>query len=90
MSHLRGRKHQAALALLPPTSVPEGEELLIVDASEEQQSPAKCRQEVAERLQAGRKRARKLRQRLSSKLVGRREARGGRQGAQFFFLHEKY
>ena len=73
MSHLRGRKHQdAALALLPSPSTSEGEgrpgeEVVIVDAPEEHQIPAKGNQEVAERLQAGKKRARKLRQRLSSK-----------------------
>ncbi len=73
MSHLRGRKHQAALALLPslPSATEgdghQGEELVIVDASEEQQTPAKSHRELAERVQAGKKRARKLRQRLSSK-----------------------
>ncbi len=99
LSHLRGRKHQAALALLssPPSPLPvavptplpvaaptpstdlererererEGrravDESVIVDASEEHQGPPGGHQEVQERMQAGKKRARKLRQRMSNR-----------------------
>ena len=58
-----------------PSSEPEREkeggggvdDLVIVDASEEHQGPPGERPEVQERIQAGKKRARKLRQRMSSR-----------------------
>lgn len=89
LSHLRGRKHQAAVALLsspssssqsPLPSAPhpplvelerEGggavDDSVIVDASEEHQGPPGEHPELQERIQAGKKRARKLRQRMSNR-----------------------
>lgn len=83
LSHLRGRKHQAALAALPshtPSSEGAGEggtgggrgvageEGVIVDASEEHQGPpGELPELVQERLQAGKKKARKLRQRMNAR-----------------------
>ncbi len=89
LSHLRGRKHQAALSspsshpLSPlhtghspstepqPTLEREGgmavDDAVIVDASEEHQGPPGEQPEVQERMQAGKKRARKLRQRMSNR-----------------------
>ena len=87
LSHLRGRKHQAALALLSspssqsplppaghsPSAEPDREgggavdDSVIVDASEEHQGPPGEQPEVQERMQAGKKRARKLRQRMSNR-----------------------
>ena len=73
MSHLRGRKHQAAMAQLPSATTASisdakgdiGEDTVIIDTLEEHQTPIV----VQERIQAGKKRARKLRQKLSSKWV---------------------
>lgn len=90
LSHLRGRKHQASLALLsssssPPSPLPAGhassavqpereregggavDDSVIEDASEELQGPPGEQPEVQERMQAGKKRARKLRQRMSNR-----------------------
>ena len=81
LSHLRGRKHQSALAAhtsanptpSPSTTTTEGEgggeEGIIVDATEEHQgSPrGELASEVQERLQAGKRKARKLRQRMNSR-----------------------
>ena len=79
MSHLRGRKHQANLALLPPTSYSSsghtssegegevGEDPVIIDAAEEHQGPSGELPEVRERMQAGKKRAKKLRQRMTTR-----------------------
>ena len=90
MSHLRGRKHQSALAALPSSTLNTsassegegggdggggeggggggtGDEGVIVDATEEQQKPAVEQLESQERLQAGKKKARKLRQRMNAR-----------------------
>ncbi len=87
LSHLRGRKHQAALALLPstpatPTATEAGGEeavivdakeeyqAVIVDAKEEYQGPSGGHPEVQQRMLAGKKKARKLRQKMSNRYVG--------------------
>ncbi len=70
-SHLRGRRHQEALAALPPNTVAEGRESeenpVIIEADEEQQQLPLEKPEVTERLRAGKKRARKLRHRMASR-----------------------
>lgn len=81
LSHLRGRKHQSALAALPspapiPASTSEGDggggggggdDGVIIDAPEEHQGPSGELLEIQERLQAGKKKSRKLRQRMNAR-----------------------
>jgi hypothetical protein len=79
LSHLRGKKHQAAVAHLPDgsdythnSSTPSeglGEDSAIVDAAEEYQGPSGGQAEVQQRIQAGKKKARKLRQRMSNRYI---------------------
>ena len=64
MSHLRGKRHQDALAALGGQGEPT---VVIVDAPEEHQGPPGESAEVAERRKAGRKRVKKLRQRMASR-----------------------
>lgn len=67
-SHLRGKKHQAAVvAHLPGDSTPAAEDSVIVDAAEEHQGPSGGQPEIQQRMQAGKKKARKLRQRMSNR-----------------------
>lgn len=74
LSHLRGKKHQASVAQLPGgdhtpnSSTPsEGEDPVIVDAAEEYQGLSEGQPEIQQRMQAGKKKARKLRQRMSNR-----------------------
>ncbi len=66
------------MALLPPTSLSEGgageeegeeENPMIIDAPEEHQGPNGELPEVQERMHAGKKRAKKLRQRMNTRYV---------------------
>lgn len=71
LSHLRGRKHQEVLATLNPSSEGasiEVSEPVIVEASEEHQGPPCERPEVLDRIKAGKKRAKKLRHRMASRV----------------------
>ena len=66
LSHLRGQRHQEALVALEQQQEPSA---LIVEAPEEQQGSTRDSPELQERLRAGRKRAKKLRQRMASRWV---------------------
>ena len=71
-SHLRGKKHQAAVAAHLPgdDSTPAVEDSVIVDAAEEYQGSSGGLPEIQQRMQAGKKKARKLRQRMSNRYSG--------------------
>ena len=65
LSHLRGRKHQEALASL--SSEAEEETPVIIEADEEQQRLPVEKPEVLERLKAGKKRAKKIRHKMATR-----------------------
>ena len=66
-SHVKGAKHQAALA---SRAAGQGEAPVITEASEEQGAGRPGGEAARERRQAGKRRAKKLRQRMASRSVG--------------------
>ena len=75
LGHLRGRKHQEALASLPPEPDNDGgtelETPVIIEADEEQQRLPLEKPEVVERMKMGKKRAKKIRHRMASRWAWR-------------------
>lgn len=70
LSHLRGKKHQAALSSgdhSPSNSELAGADSVIVDAAEEHQGSVPEQPDIQQRIQAGKKKARKLRQRMGNR-----------------------
>lgn len=61
MAHLPGGDHA------PTPSEGAGGDSVIVDAAEERQGPSGGQPEIQQRIQAGKKKARKLRQRMSNR-----------------------
>ena len=65
-SHLRGAKHLSAMA---SRSAGEEEAPVITEAAEEHQGPDQASAEMKERHRAGKKRVKKLRQKMASRFL---------------------